>query len=212
MLSDHKPVQPLGARTPLGPRRPANDDATAASLPVNRARDEVQVAPPSVLEDKGEQTIGAAPVDALADVVQVTSPLVIERKGEQTIGTAPLDVSAADVVQVIPPRIIEYNDPPITGSLDGLSLLMMMVLVALGLITSLPFRHRYAERVLAFAAMRGSEARADDARPISLPCPPQIEAYPNPLSSLEASVKNVLDTIKDAEADMVSSRQLRKPV
>ncbi|WP_156951999.1 hypothetical protein [Bradyrhizobium sp. WSM1743] len=195
----------------MAPRRPGNDDA-AASLPVNRARDEVQVAPPSVVEGKSEQTIGTAPVDASADVVQVTSPLVVERKGEQTIGTAPLDVPAADVVQVIPPRIIEDNDAPITGSNNGLSLVMMMALVALGIITFLPFRHRYAERVLAFAAMRCSEARADDARPISLRCPPQIEAGPAPLSTLEASVQNVLDTIKEAEAEMVSSRQLRKPV
>lgn len=211
ILSDHKLVQPLGARSPLGPRRLGNDDP-AASLPVNRARDEVQVAPPSsVIEGKSEQTTGAAPVDASADVVQVTSPLLlIERKGEQTIGTAPLNVSAADAVQA--PRIIEYNDAPITSSLDWLSLVMTMVLVALSFITSLPFRPRYAERVLAFAAMRCSEARADDARPLSLGCPPRIEADPDPLSSLEASVKNVLDTIKEAEAEMVSSRQLRKPV
>lgn len=195
----------------MGLRRPGNDDA-AASLPVNRARDEVQVAPSSAAEGKSEPTIGAAPVDASADVVQVTSPLVVERKGEQTIGTAPLDVPAADVVQVIPPRNIEHNDAPITSSVDGLSLAMMMALVALGIVTLLPFRDRYAERVLAFAAMRCSEGQADDARPISLRCPPKIEAGPDALSSLEASVRNVLDTIKEAEAEMASSRQLRKPV
>ncbi|MCK1712574.1 MULTISPECIES: hypothetical protein [unclassified Bradyrhizobium] len=217
MLSDQKPVRPLGARTSLGARLPGNDDATAASPPVNRAQDEVQVAPPSVIEPKGEQTIGAAPADASADIVQVTPPPVIERKGEQTIGTALVqtigtalvDVSA-DVVPVTSPRMIEHNDASITRSLDG-SLVMMMVLVALGFITSLPFRRSYAERVLAFAAMRSSEARADYTRPVNLRYPPQIEADPNALSSLEASVRNVLNTIKEAEAEMVSSRQLRKP-
>ncbi|TYO60810.1 hypothetical protein FXV83_41800 [Bradyrhizobium hipponense] len=208
MLSDQKPVRPLGARTSLGAHPPGNDDATAASPPVNRARDEVQVAPLSVIEPKGEQTIGAAPVDASADVVQVTPPPVIERKGEQTTGTALVGVSA-DVVQVTPPRMIDHNDASITRSLDG-SLVMMMILVAFGFITSLLFRRSYAERVLAFAAMRSSEARADSARPVNLRSPPQIEADPNPLSSLEASVRNVLNTIKEAEADMASSRQLRK--
>ena len=211
ILSDHTPVQPLGARMPLGARRAGNDDATAASPPVDRAWDRVQVAPASVIDRKGEQTVGAAPVDASADVVQVTPPTAIDRKGEQTIGMAPVDVSA-DVLQVTPPPEIEYNDARITSSLDGLSLVMMMAFVALGFIASLPFHRAHAERVLAFAAMRRSEARADDARQLSLPCPPQIEADPNPLSGLEASVKNVLDTIKEVEAEMVSSRQLRKPV
>ncbi|EIG63623.1 hypothetical protein Bra1253DRAFT_00120 [Bradyrhizobium sp. WSM1253] len=151
MLSDQKPVQPLGARTSLGAHRAGNDDATAASPPVNRAPDDVQVTPPSV-EGKDVQAIGTAPVDAAADIVQVTPPPVIERKGEQTIGTALEDV-LADVVQVTPPRIIEHNKTSITRSLDG-SLVMMMVLVALGFMMSLPFRRRHAERVLAFAAMR----------------------------------------------------------
>ncbi|MDA9427161.1 hypothetical protein XH97_34365 [Bradyrhizobium sp. CCBAU 53380] len=208
ILSDRKPVQPLVARTPLGARRSGNDDAAAASPPLDRARDEVQVAPGSVIDRKGEQTIGAAPVDASADVVQVTQSPAIDRKSEHTIGMASVDVSAGGV-QVTPPRDI---DARITSSLDGLSLVMMMALVALGFIASLPFHHARAERVLAFAAMRRSEARADDARQLNLPCPPQIEADPTPLSSLEASVKNVLDTIKEVKAEMVSSRRLRKPV
>ncbi|WP_354172075.1 MULTISPECIES: hypothetical protein [unclassified Bradyrhizobium] len=192
----------------MGAHRAGNDDATAASPPVNRAPDDVQVTPPSV-EGKDVQAIGTAPVDAAADIVQVTPPPVIERKGEQAIGTALEDV-LADVVQVTPPRIIEHNEASITRSLDG-SLVMMMVLVALGFMMSLPFRRRHAERVLAFAAMRSCEAGADHGRPVNLRCPPQIEADPNSLSSLEASVKNVLSTIKETEAEMISSRQLRKP-
>ncbi|MBR0827126.1 hypothetical protein JQ596_16430 [Bradyrhizobium manausense] len=215
------------------PHRPGKDDAVAGTPSVNPARDEVQVAPPRiepkgeqtigpaaldasadvvqvtpppVTEPKGEQTIGPAPLDAAADVVQVTPPPVTELKGEQTIGTAPLAVSA-DVAQVIAPPDIEHNGASTTSRDDRL-LVMMMALVALGIIP-LFFRHRYAERVLAYAAMRRSEARADDARTVNLPSPPRNEADSSLVSSLEASVKDVLGTIKEAEAEMVS-RQLRR--
>jgi hypothetical protein len=220
----------------LGARRLRNDDAMAASRPVNRARDEVQVAPPSIIERKGEQTIGMAPVDTSADVVKVTPPPAVERKGEQTIGMAPVAASAdvvkvtppsaierkgeqtigmapvaasADVVRVTPPPAVEHNGGSITRSLEQVvSLAMIMVLVALTFIT-LQLRHRYAERILAYAAMRRSEAPADCVPPVKLLAPPQIEADPNALSSLEMSVKKVLVTIKEAEAEIVSSRQLR---
>jgi hypothetical protein len=208
MLSDQKPAQSFGARTSLGARRLRNDDAMAASRPVNRARDEVQVAPPSIIERKGEQTIGMAPVDTSADVVKVTPPPAVERKGEQTIGMAPVAASA-DVVRVTPPPAVEHNGGSITRSLEQVvSLAMIMVLVALTFIT-LQLRHRYAERILAYAAMRRSEAPADCVPPVKLLAPPQIEADPNALSSLEMSVKKVLVTIKEAEAEIVSSRQLR---
>jgi hypothetical protein len=180
------------------------------TAPADVSADVVPITPPPVVERKGDQTIGMAPVDASADVVQVTPPTVIE-KGEQTIGMAPADVSA-DVVQITPRPVVEHNGASITRSLElAFSLVMIMVIVALGFITLL-FHHRYAERVLAFAAMRRSEARADRVRPVNFACPPQIDADPNSISSLETSVKKVLGTIKEAEAEMVSSRQLRTPV
>jgi len=188
------------------PHLPGKDDAVAGSPPVSPARDEVQVAPP-LIEPKGEQTIGVAPVDAAADVVQITPPSVTELKGQQTIGTAPLDASA-DVVQVIAPPDIEHNGASTTNSRDDLLLVMLMAFVALGVIPLL-FRRSDAERVLAYAAMRRSEARADDPRIVNLPCPPRNEADSNLVSSLEASMKDVLGTIKEAEAEMVS-RQLRR--
>lgn len=208
MLSHQKSVQSFGTRTSLDARRGEGDDATAARRPANRSRVEVQVAPPSLVERKEEQTTGAAPVNASADVVKVTPPPAIERESEQTIGAAFVDASA-DVAQVTPPSVIEHEDASITRSLDGL-VAMMMAFVALGFIPLL-FRHKDAQRVLAYAATRRSEARLDDARPVYLLCPPQIEADPDLVSNLEASVKNVLNTIKEAETEMASSRQLRKP-
>jgi len=205
ILSDQKSVQSFGARTSVDAHRRGRDDATAANGPVNRSRVEVQAAPPSVIERQEEQRTGAAPVDVPADVVKVTSPPAIERKSEETIGTALVD---ADVAQVSPPSIIEHHDASITRSLEGL--IMMMALVALGFVPLL-IRHGYAQRVLAYAATRRSEAQVGDARPVYLLCPPRIEADPDLVSNLEASVKNVLDTIKEAEAEIALSRQLRRP-
>ncbi|WP_271508196.1 hypothetical protein [Bradyrhizobium sp. CCBAU 11357] len=207
MLSGQKSVQSFGTRTSLEARRGEGGDATAARRPVNRSRVEVQVAPPSLIERKEEQTTGAPPVDASADVVKITPPAAIERESEQTIGAAFVDASA-DVAQVSPPSVIEQYDASTTLSLDGL-VAMMMALVALGI--PLLFHHKDARRVLAYAATRRSEARLDDARPVYLLCPPRIEADPDLESNWEASVRNVLSTIKEAEAEMASSRQLRKP-
>jgi hypothetical protein len=182
-------------------------DKTIGTAPADASADVVQITPPTVVERKGDQTVGTAPADASADVVRITPPTVVE-KGEQTIGMAPADVSA-DVVQVKPPPVVEHNGASITRSLElAFSLVMIMVIVALGFITLL-FHHRYAERILAFAAMRRSEARADCVRRVNFACPPQIEADPNSVSSLEASVKKVLGTIKEAEAEMASPRRLR---
>lgn len=236
MLSDQKFVPSSGARASLDARRRGGHAATASSRAVNRSRVEVHIAPPSVIERKEEQTTGVAPVDAPADVVKVTLPPATERKSEQTIGMAPRKSSAdvvqvaaplpierkggqaigtalvdasADVAQVTPPSILEQDDASTTRSLAGV-VVMMMALVALGFIPLL-FGHRYAQRVLTYAAMRRSEARVDDARPVYLLCPPRIEADPDLVSNLEASVKSVLKTIKEAEAEMTSSRELRRP-
>ncbi|PPQ13830.1 hypothetical protein CV770_40335 [Bradyrhizobium sp. AC87j1] len=208
MLSDQRSVQSFGTRTSLDARRGKGDDATAARRSVNRSRVEVQVAPPSLIERKEEQTTGAAPVDAAAEVVKLSPPPAIQRESEQTTGAAFVDASA-DVAQVTAPSLIEHDGASTTRSLDGL-LAMMMALLALGFIPFL-FRHKDAQRVLAYAATRRSEARLDDARPVYLLCPPRIEADSDLVSNLEASVKNVLNTIKEAESEMASSRQLRKP-
>ncbi|MBR1169417.1 hypothetical protein [Bradyrhizobium liaoningense] len=206
ILSGQKSVQSFGTRTSLDARR-GEGDATAARRPINRSRVEVQVTPPSLIERKEEQTTGAAPVDASADVVKITPPAAIERESEQTIGAAFVDASA-DVAQVNPPSVTEQYDASTTLSLDGL-VAMMMALVALGI--PLLLHHKDARRVLAYAATRRSEARLDDARPVYLLCPPRIEADPDLESNWEASVRNVLNTIKEAEVEMASSRQLRKP-
>lgn len=204
IMSDQKSVQSFGARTSVDARRRGRDDATAARGAVNRSRVEVQATPPSLIERQEEQRTGAAPVDVSADVVMVTP--AIERKSEETIGTALVDASA-DVAQVSRPSIIDHDEASITRSLDGL--VVMMALVALGFVPLL-IRHRYAQRVLAYAATRRSEARVDDARPVYLLCPPRIEADPDLVSNLEASMKNALNTIKEAEADFAFSRPLRK--
>ncbi|MBH5399500.1 hypothetical protein HZZ13_17165 [Bradyrhizobium sp. CNPSo 4010] len=185
--------------------RRGRDDATAAGGPVNRSQVEVQAAPPSLIERQEEQRTGA-PVDVLADVVEVTSSPAIERKSEETIGAALLGASA-DAAQVGPPSIIEHDDASTTRSVERL--VVMMALLALGLVPFLIGR-RYAQRVLAYAATRRSEARVGDARPVYLLCPPQIEADPDLVSNLEASMKKVLYTIKEAEAEIASSRQLRR--
>jgi hypothetical protein len=288
MLSDQKPAQSFGARTSLGVRRLRNDDAMAASRPVNRARDEVQVAPPSIIDRKGEQTIGTAPVNSSADVVQVTPPPAVERKGEQTIGMAP--VAAADVVRVTPPPAVErkteqtigmapvdtsadvvHVTPPLAverkgeqtigvapvdratdkvqavppanielqaGQTVGMApvdraadagqnttpsvierkgipetlsvvIVMVVVVVGLGLIEFL-FGRAYAERVLAFSAMRRSQCRPDYVRPVDLSSrrENQLEADPGAVSSAK-SVKKALDTIEEAVAELTSSRPRR---
>ena len=182
------------------------DEQTIGTAPVDASAEVVRVTPPPAVARKSEQTIGTVPADASADVVRVTPPPVVEPKGEQTVGMALPDV-AADVVT--PPPLVEHNGETITRSVEqAVSLAMIVVLVALAFIIML-IRHRYAERVLAYAAVRRSEARADCVRPVNFARPPQIEADPNSVSSLETSVKKVLGTIKEAEAEMVSSRRLR---
>ena len=105
--------------------------------------------------------------------------------------------------------MIEGKGRAIIRSLDTLSLVIVMVVVALGLIKFL-FRRTYAKRVLAFGAMRLSQPPPDYACPVdsSWPLRNQVEADPNAASSLE-SVKKALDTIEEAVAEMTSSRQLR---
>jgi hypothetical protein len=182
MLPDRQPVQPFGARTSLDPRPRGNDDATAGEPLVNRAADEIQVAPPPVMERKAEPIIGTARVDRSADIVQLTPQPVV---AEPIIGTPQVD-HWADVVQLTPQPVFEPKAEPRASLNDALTLVMMMVVaLTLGLIEFL-FRRTYAKRVLAFAAMRRSQRRPGYARPANLSWRPrdQIEADPTAASRL----------------------------
>ncbi|HMC28903.1 MAG TPA: hypothetical protein VKM56_14025 [Verrucomicrobiae bacterium] len=165
------------------PRLQGNDVATDGGQAVDRAPDQVQAAPPHITERESGQTVAIASVNLAADAAQNTPPPMIEGKGTAII-----------------------------RSLDTLSLVIVMVVVALGLIKFL-FRRTYAKRVLAFGAMRLSQPPPDYACPVDLALPlrNQVEADPNAASSLE-SVKKALDTIEEAVAEMTSSRQLRSPL
>lgn len=129
MLPDPEPVQSLAAPASLQPGPGAHDDATATGSLVDRAPDDVQAAPASVIERKAGQTIGMAPRDPPTDAGQLN-----------------------------PPLIAEHKDAPTTRSLITLSVVTLMAIAALGLIEFL-FRPTYAERVLAFGAMRRSAGR-----------------------------------------------------
>ena len=147
MLPDQEAAQAFGA----DPRPRGNDDAMAGESPVNRAADEVQVAPPSVIEPKVEPITGTAPADPSADVVQVTTPL----------------------------PVIEDKPVPIRRSLDALTVVMVMVaLSVVGLIGFLFRPTRYAKRVLAFGAMSRSQRAPDYVRNLSSRPLSQVEADP----------------------------------
>jgi hypothetical protein len=154
--------------------RPVRDVATSAGQAVAGAPDEVQAAPPNIPEREARQTLGIASIIRAADAAHNTLPPISERK-----------------------------DTAITMSLDALSVVMVIVVAALGLISFL-LRRTYAKRVLAFGATHLSQPPIDNVRPV-LSWPPrnQVEADPS------ASVKKALDTIEEAVAEMASSRQLR---
>jgi len=154
-------VHSFAAQTPFDPRPRGNDQAIPDNPPANRVPDEVQVAPPPIIERKAEQIVDVAPVDAWTNVMQP----VIEHRGART-----------------------------TRSLDALSVAMVMLLLTLGA-TEFLFRPIYAKRLLAFGWMRRSQP--DGIRSVNLSSGPrnQLETDPNGPSSLEFSVKKVLDTI-----------------
>jgi hypothetical protein len=111
----------------------------------------------------------------------------------QTVGMASLD-GAPDAAENTPPPIIERT--PISRTLDALSVVMVMVMVvvAIGLL----------------GEMRLSQASTPHVRPVEISWQPpnQLEAVPDDASGLE-SVQKALDTIEQAAAEIVSSRQLR---
>jgi hypothetical protein len=153
-------------------------------------------------------TAGGQAADRTAGEVQAAPPYTSERESGQTVAIASVN-SAADAAQNTPPPILEGKGAAITRSLDTLSVVMVMVVVALGL-TKLLFRRTYAKRVLAFGAMHLSQPPPDYLRPVDLSWPlrNQVDADPGAASSLE-SVQKALDTIEEAVAEMSSSRQLR---
>jgi hypothetical protein len=162
------------------PHPQESDVGAAGRQAADRAQDEVQAAPPYTTEREADRTVAIASVNRVADAAQNTAPPMIEGKG-----TA------------------------IARSLDTLSVVLVMLVVALGL-TKFLFRRTYAKRVLAFGAMRLSQPEPDFVRPVDLSWPlrNQVEADPDAASSLE-SVKKALSTIEEAVGDM-SSRQLRR--
>jgi hypothetical protein len=116
---------------------------------------------------------------------------------------------SSDAAQNTSPPIIERKG--MKRTLDALSVVMVMVVAALGLIKSL-FRRTYAKRVLAFAAMRRSQRPSEHLRPVDLSWRPpnQVEADSDAASSLR-SVKKAVEEIEEAVAEMASSRQLLTP-
>jgi hypothetical protein len=109
--------------------------------------------------------------------------------------------------------IIERNGTPTVRLLDALAAVMVMVVVALGLIKFL-LRRAYAKRVLAFAAMGRSQQPPDYVPLLDLSVGDrgnQVEADPDVAPGLK-SVKQAVDEIKEAVAEMASSRQLRTPL
>jgi hypothetical protein len=117
------------------------------------------------------------------------------RNAGQTVGMASLD-SAPDAAQSSQPPVAERT--PIRRTIDALAVVMVMVMVvvAIGLV----------------GEFRSSQASTNYVRPLELSWQPanQLEAVPDAASGLD-SVKKALDTIEEAAAEIVSSRQLRSP-
>jgi hypothetical protein len=66
------------------------------------------------------------------DQVQAAPASVIEREVGQTVGMAPV-IRLAEAAQNTPPPIVENKGTPITRSLEALTLVIVMVVAALGL-------------------------------------------------------------------------------
>jgi hypothetical protein len=195
MFPDQEAVQSFGARTSLDLRPRGNDDATAGEPLVFRALDDI--------EGKAERTIGTA----------------------DGFWRQPLDPSA-DLVQTTAPFVVEHEDAPITRSLDARAVLVgVMVVVALGLGEFLMRRSSrstadgfwsepldpFADVVTPPPFIEHTGAPTTDLRPVELSwrAPDQAAADPSAGASGLQSVQKVLDTIKEVEAEMTCSRQLR---
>jgi hypothetical protein len=169
------------------------NDATAGMPSAGRSADEVQAAPPNIIEREAGQTVGMPSAGRPADEVQAAPLNVIEREAGQTVGM-PSAGRSADEVQAAPP-VIERKGKALLG--------IVMVVVGLGLIEFM-FERSYAKH---FSAKR-SKRPQDYLRPLDLSSRPenQVEADPG-AASFANSVKKALDVIEEAVAEMASSRQ-----
>jgi hypothetical protein len=175
VLKPHEALRKMLLDQEADPRPRGNDVPTVGAPPPDRAPDEVQVVPASIIEHEAGQTIGMESIIGPADAAQTTALPGIERKGRLT-----------------------------TGSLEVPSLVMVMVVAALGVIKFL-LRRSYAKRGL----VRRLPKPTDYGRPLALSWLSrgnQVEADDD---AILRSVKKALDTIAEAEAEMASSRQLR---
>jgi len=193
MFPDQEAVQSFGARTSLDLRPRGNDDATAGEPLVFRALDDI--------EGKAERTIGTA----------------------DGFWRQPLDPSA-DLVQTTAPSVVEHEDAPVTRSLDARAVLVgVMVVVALGLGEFLMRRFQrrpqstadgfwsepldpFADVVTPPPFIEHTGAPTTAVRPVDL-----SSRVPDQVAAVSGLVQKVLDTIKEVEAEMASSRQLRTP-
>jgi hypothetical protein len=167
----------------------------------DRAFDEVQAG-----GRESGQTVGMAGVDNMASVDH--APGAAQNRNDiaaaswQAVDRAPdeFQVDARESGQTVgaqntAPPIVERT--PISRTLDALSvvLVMVMVVVAIGLV----------------GEMRLSRSSTGYVRPAELSWQPpnQLEAAPDAASGLQ-SVQKALDTIEEAAAEIVSSRQLRR--
>jgi hypothetical protein len=76
--------------------------------------------------------VGAAPADPALDQFQAAPASIMEREAEETVAMEPI-IRSADAAQNVPPPGIEPKGRIITGSLEALSAVMVMLVAALGL-------------------------------------------------------------------------------
>jgi hypothetical protein len=216
VLPDQEPVQSFAVRTSLHPRRRGNDVAMAGERT------------PDDIERKAERTIGAAGGSKLlADVAQVTPPPVIGHEDVTTTGS--LVNRALDD--------LERNALLVIGTAAGfwgqvphplVVLIGVVVVVALGLMEFLlrrpvdlswdisnfiDLKSKTPAELVSFAEENGVENASTMPKQEllfailkQLRAPNQVTADPSAASGLN-SVQKALDTIKELEAEMVSSRR-----
>jgi hypothetical protein len=205
-LKPHEPLRKTLLEQEPNPRPQGNHVATDEALPKTLLDQEPDPRP----QGNDVATEGGQAVDRAPDEVQAAPPYITDREAGQTVGIASVNRAAA-AAQTTSPPIIEGTSTVLTRWLDALSVVMVMVVAALGLVKFL-FRRTYAKRVLAFGATHLSHPPPDDVRPVHLSWPlrNQVEADRSAASTLE-SVKKALDTIEEAVADMAPSRR-RSPL
>jgi hypothetical protein len=107
-------------------------------------------------------------------------------------------IRSADIAQNTPPPVIETKGPPITGSLNALSVVMAVV-AAVALIKFLLHR-THAKRGFAFGTMRRLYRPLDHVHPVDLLWRPRDQVEADDDFVLRAAQK-ALDAIAEAEAE-----------